>query len=152
MENEFLKLIRPIVKHPNYKSMKHYMHHKTFSTYYHSLKVAYMSYRFAKKHNSKVDIPTLVRGALLHDYYLYDWHTKDKKHKWHGYKHPKFSYNNALKDFKFLNDTEKDIILHHMFPLTLSMPKTKAGWIVCWCDKKATLSDYLKKKRRKSRT
>ena len=111
-----------------------------------------MSYRFAKKHNSKVDIPTLVRGALLHDYYLYDWHTKDKKHKWHGYKHPKFSYNNALKDFKFLNDTEKDIILHHMFPLTLSMPKTKAGWIVCWCDKKATLSDYLKKKRRKSRT
>ena len=148
MDNEFLKLIRPIVKHPNYKSMKKYNHHKTFSTYYHSIKVAYLSYCYAKKHKSKVDIASLVRGALLHDYYLYDWHTKDKRHKWHGYKHPKFSYINAVRDFKDINEVEKDIILHHMFPLTLSIPKTRAGWIVCYCDKKATFSDYKKKKKK----
>ncbi len=151
MENEFLKIIRPIVKHPNFKSMKKYIHHKTFSTYYHSIKVAYLAFKFAKRHNSKVNMSSLIRGALLHDYYLYDWHVKEKYHKFHGYKHPKFSYNNAIKDFNEINKIEKDIILHHMFPLTFSFPRSKEAWIVCYCDKKATISDYKKKKRRNSK-
>ena len=32
----------------------------------------------------------LIRGALLHDYFLYDWHIPDKEnpHKLHGFYHP----------------------------------------------------------------
>lgn len=148
MNNEFIKIIRPIVKHSNFKMMKKHKHHKELSTYYHSIKVAYLSYLFVKKHSIKVELNTLVRGAILHDYYLYDWHIKDKKHNFHGLKHPKFAYENAIKDFKTLNNKEKDIILHHMFPLTIMPPKSKEAWIVCYCDKKASISDYLYKKRK----
>ncbi len=151
METEFIRLIRPIVKTENYRKMKNFKHHHTTSTYSHSLKVAYIAYLYVKKHNSKVDINALIRGALLHDYYLYDWHTKDKSHRLHGYRHPKFSYQNALKDYPNISKKERDIILHHMFPLTLNPPHSKEAWIVCLCDKKATLADYFKHKKRKSK-
>ena len=144
MDNKFLTIIRPIVKHYNYKSMKKIMHHKKTSAYRHSLKVAYLSYLFVKKHKCNIDLDKLIKGALLHDYYLYDWHIKEKFHKYHGYKHPKIAYNNAIKDFSDISNLEKDIILHHMFPLTIKPPKSKEAWIVCYCDKKATISDYIK--------
>ena len=144
MNNEFLKIIRPIVKHSNYKKMKSIIHHKKTSAYKHSIKVAYLSYNFYKKHEPNIDLSCLIKGALLHDYYLYDWHIKEKFHKFHGYKHPKIAYNNAIKDFKDLSNLEKDIITHHMFPLTIMPPKSKEAWIVCWCDKLAAISDYIK--------
>lgn len=146
MEKEFYQLIKPIIRQPNYQKMKEFRHHKCISTYYHSLKVAYLCYKYAKSHRCKVDLHSLIRGALLHDYYLYDWHTKDRSHSWHGLRHPKFSYNNAKRDYADINRIERDIILHHMFPLTLIPPLTREGWIVCICDKRATVSDYKKKK------
>ena len=42
--------------------------------------------------------------------------------------------NNATKLFK-LNDTEKDMILRHMWPVTLKMPKTKEGFLLTLADK-----------------
>ena len=146
---EFINLIRPIIQKENYKLMKKYVHHKNISTYRHSIKVCYLVYLHVKKHNSNVDLNSIIRGALLHDYYLYDWHHKDKSHSLHGYKHPKFSLINATKDYQNINNIEKDIIKHHMFPLTIIPPKTKEGWIVSWCDKLASISDYFRKKRSK---
>ena len=33
-------------------------------------------------------MPTLIKGAMLHDFYLYDWHAQDNgEHRWHGYHH-----------------------------------------------------------------
>lgn len=146
MEKEFYQLIKPIIRQPNYQKMKEFRHHKCFSTYYHSLKVAYLCYKYVQRHHSKVNLPSLIRGALLHDYYLYDWHTKDNSHRLHGFRHPKFSLKNAERDYGNIDRIERDIILHHMFPLTLIPPLTKEGWIVCLCDKKATISDYKRKK------
>ncbi|HIT43357.1 TPA: HD domain-containing protein [Candidatus Avacholeplasma faecigallinarum] len=145
MLNEFLRLIRPIVKTSKYRLMKNYRHHNNCSTYSHSLKVAYLCYTYALKHKN-IDLKSLIRGALLHDYYLYDWHDKESWHRLHGYKHPKFSYQNAIKDYENINKIEKDIILHHMFPLTINPPKTKEGWIVCYFDKVASFLDYKKRK------
>ena len=54
MDMEFIRIIRPIVKTENYKSMKKFNHHKHFSTYYHSIKVAYIAYNYAKKHKLKI--------------------------------------------------------------------------------------------------
>lgn len=146
MDNTFLMIIRPIVKTKEFKTMKKHNHHSGFSTYYHSIKVAYLAYKYAKKHNVKLEINSLVRGALLHDFYLYDWHDKGGSHRLHGFRHPRFAYNNALKLFPDISLMEKDIILHHMFPLTIIPPHTKGGWIVCYCDKVATCADYKKKK------
>ena len=42
--------------------------------------------------------------------------------------------NNADKYFK-LNDVERDIILKHMWPLTVIPPKTMEGYVVMYVDK-----------------
>lgn len=76
----------------------------------------------------------LIYGALLHDYFLYDWHIHDKSHRLHGFKHPKTALNNALKHYD-LNKREIDIIKNHMFPLTLVPPHHRESIMVCLSDK-----------------
>ena len=51
----------------------------------HCLAVAYFSLRLAKLLRLKCDQRSLVRGALLHDYFLYDWHVPDPSHRLHGF-------------------------------------------------------------------
>lgn len=144
---EFYSLIRDIIKTEEFQKMKAYKHHIKSNTYKHSIKVAYLCFKFYKKHKHKsLTLEELVRGALLHDYYLYDW--RDKKHKMHGFRHPKIAYENASNKYNLTNQ-ESDMIKRHMFPLTLIPPKTKGGWLVCFYDKVAAISDYLGKNKSK---
>ena len=55
------------------KSRTFYQHGK-INIYVHSLRVAYICYYWVKKYHLHVDEKALIRGALLHDYFLYDWH------------------------------------------------------------------------------
>lgn len=149
MEKEFIDLAKDIIRHPNFKAMSNYIHHGTTSTRHHSILVAYLAYKYAKKHKSKVDLKSLVRAALLHDYYLYDWHDNESWHKFHGFKHPYFALKNAKRDFGDINKIEANSILRHMWPLTIIPPKYKEGWIIQYCDKKATWIDYHHKTKMK---
>lgn len=76
----------------------------------------------------------LIRGALLHDYFLYDWHDGDPARKVHGFTHPGIACENAQADFD-LTEVEQDIIRRHMFPLTLRLPRHREGLVVCLVDK-----------------
>jgi uncharacterized protein len=119
---------------------KQYIQHGKTSVYKHSVSVAYASCVIAARLNLKVDVREMVRGALLHDYFLYDWHVKDKSHRLHGFTHPKKSLANAMTDFQ-LSSTEQDIIVKHMFPLTVVPPVHKEGWIVTFADKYCSLRE-----------
>ena len=110
------------------------MQHGSTSVYEHSVNVAYKSLLLVENYRLPVDKQSLVRGALLHDYFLYDWHEKNKEHSLHGFKHPYFALRNASRDFR-LNDIEKNVIVRHMFPLTPIPPKCREAWIVCMADK-----------------
>ena len=46
---------------------------------------------------------------------------------------------------------EQDMILRHMFPLIPIPPKTAAGWLLCFYDKVAALSDYFGENKWKKR-
>jgi uncharacterized protein len=83
-----------------------------------------------------------VRGALLHDFFLYDWHIPDKTRRWHGFTHPRIALENAKKYFK-LNEKEKDIILNHMWPLTVKFPRSREAFIVCIADKICSIIETL---------
>lgn len=130
----------------DYLSMKNYLQHGTTDCILHSISVTHYSAIFAHRMHIKVNYKNLIIGALLHDYFLYDWHEKSKSHKWHGFRHPKLALNNALKKWD-LTDIEKDIIKCHMFPLTIfSVPRYKESIIVCLVDKIcATYEVFVKK-------
>jgi len=106
------------------------------------LRKNYFSYYLALKMNAPVDIHSLIRGALLHDYFLYDWHQKDPSHRLHGFRHPKTALGNAQRDY-YLNWKEKNIIARHMFPLIPVPPQCREAWIVCLADKWCALGETM---------
>lgn len=136
-------MIRDVIHSSEYCAMKNYKHHIKGSVFDHSVKVAFLCYKHHKRFGTKINLEEFVRGALLHDYYLYDWHDKSSPHKFHGFTHPRCALNNALEKYPDLTETEQDMILRHMFPLTPIPPHTKAGWLLCFYDKAAAVSDYF---------
>lgn len=116
------------------QSQKLYIQHGDVSIFDHSLRVACLSIRIARRLGLKVDHQAIVRGALLHDYFLYDWHIPDSSRGLHGFSHARCALNNAMRDFS-LREIEKDIIVKHMFPLNITPPKYKESFIVCFADK-----------------
>ena len=129
-----IDVYKEITESDMFKREKDFMQHGTTSVYDHSIMVAEMSLYIARKFNIKVNENSLVKGALLHDYFLYDWHIPDKSHKWHGFMHPTFSCRNAKRDFG-LNKVEENMILSHMFPMGFAFPKYKESWILTCADK-----------------
>ena len=123
-----------IINDEKYLKQKEYMQHGDISVYDHQLMVTKTSIKIAKKLRIKVNYESLIRGSLLHDYFLYDWHEKDSSHKLHGFRHAKSAMNNADRDFK-LNHIEKNMIKCHMFPLNLRVPRYKESIILCIADK-----------------
>lgn len=120
-----------------------YIQHGNTSLLEHCIYVAQLSYRLALFLRLPVNHRKLIRGALLHDYFLYDWHIKDSSHALHGFRHPKTAYKNARRDIGQLSAVEKDIILKHMFPLTLVPPKYIESLIVCLADKLCSLYEIF---------
>lgn len=134
------ELGKEILASDNMKREKRFIQHANVSTYEHSIGVATMSLTLAAIFRVKVDKVSLVRGALLHDFFLYDWHDKMAMPKAHAYLHPLIAFDNAKKEFK-LNAIEKNIIQAHMFPLSIVMPKYKESWVVTMADKICAMNE-----------
>lgn len=124
---------------------REFIQHGDVSVYEHVVAVAVESCRMADalaRHGIAVDRPSLVRGALLHDYFLYDWHDPEPWHRLHGFRHPFFALRNAEADFA-LGERERNIIVRHMFPLVPVPPTCREAWIVCGADKLVALRETL---------
>lgn len=134
-KEDFYREIKDIATHPVVLRMKLYPHHGTTNCYQHCINVAYYNYQWCRLFH--LDARSAARGGMLHDLFLYDWHTHTARtgDHFHGLTHPAAAYKNAVKFFA-LNKIEKDIVLNHMWPVTLlKVPRTKEGWITTLTDK-----------------
>lgn len=140
---EYIALVQDILDNESFLSMKEYIQHGTTSCLTHVIAVSYSSYLTCKKYG--LDYRSAARAGLLHDMFLYDWHKHKpgKGIKMHGFSHPRAALENAEKEFE-LNDTEKEIILRHMWPLTVIPPKSKEAYVVLYHDKICGLRETFK--------
>ena len=133
---EFMNIIKDLIESPTVRQMKEYNQHANTSCYNHCKQVAYYTY-FMSKH-LHLDYVSATRGAMLHDLFLYDWHNHEKPDKkWtsqHAFLHPKIALKNAKEIFD-LNEIEQDVIVKHMWPVTISLPKYRESFIVTLADK-----------------
>lgn len=144
----FEECARDILACEQVRSMERYIQHGRVTTLQHSLSVAYYSYWLCRRLRLRVDARSLIRGALLHDFFLYDWHTAGRTYGLHGFTHPTTALRNAQRYFR-LNDTEKDTIYNHMWPLTIRrLPKRKETLAVCAVDKWRSLAETFRLARR----
>ncbi|BDF32078.1 phosphohydrolase [Lachnospiraceae bacterium] len=134
-KEEFYDCIKDVARHPVVLRMKLYPHHGNTNCYQHCMNVAYYNYQWCRFLH--LDARSAARAGMLHDLFLYDWHTHAARtgDKFHGLTHPDVSYKNASRLYQ-LNKVEKDIILNHMWPVTFfRFPRTKEGWITTITDK-----------------
>lgn len=138
----FNDFFRYISKAGHFSQTKKYIQHGDTSVYSHCVAVAYVSLWLTYFLHISVSKRSLLMGAFLHDYFLYDWHDSDPSHRLHGFTHPKRALINASADWK-LSPRTKNIILRHMFPLTPIPPSCKEAWLVCLADKTCALAETL---------
>ena len=136
----------------NFQKTRHHIQHGTMPVYRHCLDVAKQSIQINKALGLGCSERDLIRGALLHDYFLYDWHDKNRENyqKLHGFYHPGIALKNARKEYH-LTRREEDIIKKHMWPLTVVPPLCREAWVVTAADKYCSLLETLKIRKRPGR-
>ena len=140
---EYQRYIEELLSDERISKMDDFIQHGNTTTLTHCKAVAHMCGQIAYRYHIKVDVKSLARGALLHDYFLYDWHEK-KLGSLHGFYHPGIALKNAMRDFE-LDDREQDIIRKHMFPLTLFVPRYRESVLVCLADKGCALKEVYQR-------
>ncbi len=136
---EFQNIINNLILDPTVQSMKNFRQHYETNCFDHCYIVSYYCYKICKKYG--LDYKSAARAAMLHDIFLYDWRKRQPDRKGlHAYTHGKKACENACKLFD-LNDKEKDMIIKHMWPVTLAIPKSYEGIILTFVDKYSAMSE-----------
>ena len=139
------EILQDIAKDPRVLRMDMVKQHRTTTTYQHVLNVAVTCYALNKMFRINSDVKDLLIGAILHDYFLYDWRQNNVGVTGfqHSYKHPEIALRNAEKDFE-IDDKVKNIIASHMWPYTpFKLPKYREAWLVVLADKVCAVQELM---------
>lgn len=140
---------------PRVMRMKAVPMHRGSNCYEHSFKVAKKAIKHGLRriNKEKIDLEVILVGAILHDYYLYDWRSDRSKRKKHCHNHPDIAVANAVKDFAISKKVQR-VIETHMWPIKFKdYPNSKEARIVSVSDKMVTIGEaftsikYKQKKR-----
>jgi uncharacterized protein len=138
-ESEFMNIAGELFKHSEVQRLTGCKHHYAKNRLDHSVEVAWYSFLLAKK--LSLDCKAIVRGALLHDLFFHDW----LREGWlNGVRHPGIALKNA-REVTVLSKREEDIIIKHMWPLTIKLPLYSESWVVCFVDTYCSIKDYIKR-------
>ena len=131
--------------------MKEISMHRGSNCYEHSFKVAKKAIKRALRHKEEtVNLEVVLIGAILHDYYLYDWRKDRARLKKHGKNHPGIAIKNAIRDFN-ISEEVVNVIKSHMWPINIkTFPNTKEARIVSLADKSVTIGESLSFKKYKA--
>lgn len=133
-----------ILAAPNMQLETQHIQHGNTTVLSHSAQVTAWSLIVARELNIPVDAQALTRGALLHDYFGYDWHVPGPENHLHGFTHPFIACRKALRDFN-ISSHEQSIIRTHMFPLVPLPPTSREALLVCLVDKTLALYETFVK-------
>ncbi|GMO37990.1 MAG: HD domain-containing protein [Termitinemataceae bacterium] len=130
----FDEYAKEILENPIFSETKKIFSHGAISIYEHSIAVAELSFSIAENIKS-IDKKCIVRAALLHDFFLYEWHIPGIRYIKHGWFHPAIAAKKARKVFG-ISDKEYSCIRTHMWPWTLFHPPLyREGWVISISDK-----------------
>ncbi len=129
LDPEYAAIVAPLLAHGDVQSMHGFRHHdRTALT--HSLSVSKLAFSMARRLG--LDSVSVARGALLHDFFLYD--RRADKTPFHLNRHAKVALRNARARFR-LNLVEQDIILAHMWPVGRPFYTYRESALVSFVDK-----------------
>lgn len=139
IENEeYLKIVQDLLDDNMVNELANYTHHKFTNRLEHSLSVSYSSYLWAKR--LRLNYVDVARAGLLHDLF-FSMMIESTSSREHLVRHPEIALENAMKLVN-LSELEKDIIVSHMFLITLAhVPKYKESLLVSLIDKTTSVKE-----------
>jgi uncharacterized protein len=142
LETQFINTARPLLELSEVAKLSQYNHHRGKTRLEHVKEVAYLSFLWGKR--LSLDTEAIVRGALLHDLFYYDWLHEGPR--LHGFRHHNIALKNA-REITLLTKKEEDIIKKHMWPLTVVPPRYMESLVVSLVDTFCSARDYLSVKK-----
>ena len=137
--------VRAIGKDARNTSVWAYMssvtHHGDMPRTMHCEDVAVEALNLACALHLKVSEKELVRAALLHDGFRYDWKIKSERARFHAFVHGRIAAKEIEKELS-LTGKERNCIKAHMFPASLDVPASKEAWLVSIADKICSVREY----------
>ncbi|MDR0539176.1 MAG: HD domain-containing protein [Spirochaetaceae bacterium] len=138
----FNEYAHDILSHELFLRSKQIFSHGLISVYEHSVDVACCAFSIAENRPS-LDMRCIVRAALLHDFFLYEWHIPGWRYIMHGWKHPFIAAEKAREVFN-INDKEYSCIHTHMWPWTFwRLPRSHEAWVISLADKFVALKETV---------
>ena len=141
----YLACVQDLLDTPQVQSMRSLPHHPGVNCYEHSIFVAYVAFRLARRWG--LDWRACARCGLLHDLYLYRSDDKAAHPGLQCFDHPVFAARNAAR-LTPLTDRERNAILAHMWPLALHLPRSREAWVVSLADKLCATAEVVQLFRR----
>ncbi len=139
-DQEYIDCVRDILESEVFQSMDQYIQHGHTTCKEHCIQVSYIAYQLCRDRGW--DSRSAARAGLLHDLFLYDWHThaRETGEHFHGFTHPRVAMENAVRYFQ-IPEKEQNMILRHMWPLTPVPPRYKEGYTILYADKFCSLAE-----------
>lgn len=147
MELPFYSCISDIYESDEVQKLGDITHHLYTTRLQHSLNVSY--YNYIVCNFLGFDAVSAARAGMVHDLFYYD-RKERAKHKVHGEKshcayHPEVAAENASESFD-ISTLERDIIIKHMWPVTLKLPKYKESYVIVFVDKYCAVMELVSPK------
>lgn len=141
-DQEYLACVRDILDNEIFQSMDQFIQHGHTTCREHCIQVSYIAYEICR--NNGWDSRSAARAGLLHDLFLYDWHTyaRETGKYFHGFTHPRVAMDNAVKYFQ-ASEKVQNMILRHMWPLTPVPPRYREGYAIVYADKLCGLTEFI---------
>lgn len=138
---EFVDCIKDILDIDDVQQLKEFHQHLKTTRFQHCLNVSYYTFMICRALN--LDYVSAARAGLVHDLYLYDWKNKEQPLEGrHSVVHPIIALQTA-KQIMEVNDIMEDAIVHHMWPMSIHMPKHAEGWVLQGVDKYCAAVEFL---------
>ncbi len=140
---EYYDCVKDLLEDKNIQRLREFSHHSGTTRFQHSLNVSY--YNFTLCRFLGLDAKAGARAGLLHDLFFYDRHEHEpvKGEGWHAVGHPKIALYNASRLFP-VSQLEGDMIVNHMWPLSLWLPKYRETYVITLVDKFCACAEVIK--------
>lgn len=138
---EYLDSVADLLEIDSVRQLEYCYQHLNTTRLQHCINVSYYTFLLCRKLN--LDYISAARAGLLHDLYFYDWKKQEQPCEGrHSCVHPKIALATA-KEITNVNRIMEDAIVHHMWPMSIHMPKTKEGWVLQAVDKYCAMTEIM---------
>lgn len=142
-QSDFTEAVGPLALRPELRQIRRYSHHRNVNRYDHTVRVALLSYRIARRLG--LDARATARAAMLHDLFYHDRTCRPAGyHGWVVLNHPEEAAANA-RQITDLTPKEENIILSHMWPVSRHAPHCREAVLVNLVDDWVAVRDYFRR-------